>query len=163
VFLHKSIKRIDNSRIDVSKGYIIKRIDGNILKKMFGVPNRCRSTALQLTLDITPTDDHISLIKLDFFTRLMKNSYTNKITQVMSDINQKDLSTEIAKITNSYDDPIVRSQNNLEIKAEAVKNVIETSLTAERRCDERCKEIKDIFRSKNREELPAKLFEIIKF
>ncbi|RNA16092.1 hypothetical protein BpHYR1_020053 [Brachionus plicatilis] len=142
----------------------IKRLDGNILKKIFMVPTRCRSTSLKLALNITPVNEHIALIKLEFYRRLMKNRYTNLIIEETKSITlEKDLKSEIFKLLEYYDDPLLQSQLSLSERIEAVRYIIKANINAEKTCNDEYENVKEVLHFKNREEIPTKLFDLIKF
>ena len=69
----------------------IKRFEGNIIKKLLGVPRRCRTTAIVLALNLLPTKLYLENQKTELYTRLISNQYT------------RDLIVELAKHLNNRD------------------------------------------------------------
>lgn len=154
---------IENVFINKSKLNQIKRIDGNILKIMMMVPTRCRTTSLQLALNITPAHDHLIQIKLDFYMNLINNPFTKSVLEQTSTIKlEEDLKTEISKIVDAFDDETMSSQTGLPEKIEIAKYIIKANLDADKKGDE-VKLVKEALGSKMRENIPKKLFGIIKF
>lgn len=154
----------ENMYFNKSKMNIIKRIDGNILKKMMMVPTRCRSSSLLLALNITPVQDHIIQSKFDFYLRLLKNPFTKLVLEETGVTTlAQDLNTEINEIVDSFDYELVKYQPDLPKKIEAIKYIIKVNSEADKFNNEEYNEVKRILHSKNRQEIPKKLFSIIKF
>ena len=60
----------------------LKRFEGNIVKNLMDISNRCRTNKLFHAMNIEPTEHKIKLIKLDFFLRLDSNGLTNELINI---------------------------------------------------------------------------------
>ena len=70
---------LENYHLNKYEKNALKRIEGNIIKTMNGVPTRCRSSCLMNALKIEPSHQRLEKLKCDFFTRLNQNTYTKSI------------------------------------------------------------------------------------
>lgn len=59
----------------------IKSTEGNALKRLIGVPTRCKSTDLFLYFDMMPTQERINWLKLKHYVRMTSNEYTREFLQ----------------------------------------------------------------------------------
>jgi TusA-related sulfurtransferase len=61
----------------------LKRIEGNLIKKIIGIPRWCKSTELHNALKIDLTVDRLGTTKTEFYVRLVQNDLTKKIMDYM--------------------------------------------------------------------------------
>ena len=117
---------IENVYIQKTVVNKLKRIDGNIIKRLLNIPVRCKTSSLLCALNITPVEYMIKQAKLDFFLRIMENEYTKKIIEnTLSLPTQNDLISEIMMIVDQLDEPLVQLQTKFTDKVKAAKYVIE--------------------------------------
>lgn len=177
----KSLGLIDNSIHPITKGHIyktyirpvlfyglensyltkteilkIKRIEGNLIKTIIGIPTRCKTSDLMYALRIEPTSHRIDLLKNDFYLCLISNKYTKHIIDLGHDV--KDILKEIENTNSRYllegETPI-----STEDHCKFSKYAMKTEIKANCKNNPRVVEIVKIFNLKNREEIPKKLAE----
>lgn len=152
---------IENVKISKSMANEIKRFDGNILKKLFNISKRCKTTPLQLALDITPIVDAVKILKLDFYNRLFNNDYTKSVLFESSSLpDDDDFLSEIIQLT---DEQLCTNEGTLNERVNWAKNEINVKFKYNKASDPQTKEVTTVLRMKNRTIIPSKLFEILKF
>jgi hypothetical protein len=72
----------------------IKSAEGNALKRLIGVPTRCKSTDLFLSFDMMPTQERINWLKLNHYVRMTSNEYTREF---LEEIDKLDIDTSFTK------------------------------------------------------------------
>ena len=68
---------------------IIKKREGNIVRRMTGVQKRCVTKSLLRAYSIKQTSHQLTKIKIEFYHRLVSNEFTNKILNELESINNK--------------------------------------------------------------------------
>ncbi|CAF0947906.1 unnamed protein product [Brachionus calyciflorus] len=61
----------------------LKRFEGNIVKKILGISNKCKTTDLFNALKLETTRERMNKIKVDFYYRLYENDFTKKLLEYM--------------------------------------------------------------------------------
>ncbi|CAF0943225.1 unnamed protein product [Brachionus calyciflorus] len=78
---------------------LLKRLEGNIVKTILGIHTRCKTTDLFTALNIDSTRDRLTVTKIDFYSRVIQNSYTKELLFFMETISEaKDLVNEIYEL-----------------------------------------------------------------
>jgi len=104
----------------------LKVTEGNMLKKMIGIPNSSKSTELYDLFNITTTQTQLNVSKLKLIKRMQTNSYTNSI--IMECIKLKEfggligeaakiLGVEVIKNVNEMNERIEEFLCNVKIRA----------------------------------------------
>ncbi|RNA40614.1 RNA-directed DNA polymerase from mobile element jockey-like [Brachionus plicatilis] len=149
---------LENLSLNKLEKLKLKRIEGNIVKMMMGLPTRCRTTDLFLALNIEPTVKRIDKIKCDFYLRLTTNSYTNTITETKT--HTKCIQSEINDIKNNYG---IENETDTTNLCQIIKYHIKTDMKAMSSNNQKVDVIRKIINMQNKQELSRKLFEIVKF
>ncbi|RNA13858.1 hypothetical protein BpHYR1_026326 [Brachionus plicatilis] len=144
---------------------LIKRIDGNLLKRIFALPTRCHYTDLQIALDIKPVSEVVKKMKLEFYLRLTGNTYTRDLLlETSGELCRDDLLSEIINHIDEVDDPIVQCQTTTIEKIKAINYVMDVNSKTRKLGNENVAIIKkNIFANKNRCNITNELFNILKF
>ncbi|CAF0763988.1 unnamed protein product [Brachionus calyciflorus] len=105
---------LENIYINKTTMNQLKRLDGNALKRIFDLHKRCKTTNLQIALNIPSCVDTIKKIKIDLLARLLENEYAKKIIQetILVAI-EKDLVTEVIKILEEENESLINEQKNI--------------------------------------------------
>ena len=69
---------IENMVYNKSLQNEIARTEGNLIKRIIGIPTRCRTTSLHLALNISSSRTYLENMKTELFLRLISNSYIKK-------------------------------------------------------------------------------------
>ena len=64
----------------------IRRVEGNFIKAIAGVPNTCRTSELMAAFSVQETRDYMAQMKLGFMKRLVANEYTNSIVKELFEL-----------------------------------------------------------------------------
>ena len=64
--------------LDENELNLLKQIEGNVVKKLIGIPRRCHTTPLYGALDIESTRNTIMIQQMNFIIRIQKNEYLKK-------------------------------------------------------------------------------------
>jgi hypothetical protein len=139
----------------------IKRIEGNIVKTILNIPNRCRTSNLFYALKIEPTSQRIDILKTEFYKNLLKNQYTRKVIDSCKRLELKnDICNEMETILqNEALDPLL---DQIE-QCESFKLIAKAEINANTKNNPTVTELHQIFNSKKREEIPDKITQLIRF
>lgn len=97
---------IENIYLNKTEKNKIKRIEGNLIKMLIGIPSRCRTTNLIKTLKIEPTEWRIETLKCGFFNRLQNNNYTKMILDSVKNLSiTGDITREISELRDKFHFP----------------------------------------------------------
>lgn len=92
---------LENCTLTNEQIKIIATTEGNILKRMLGIPKTSRTTDLFLSLNMQKAQISILIQKMKFYQRLRNNQYTNQILIELNRSDNKDsFVTELKKILN---------------------------------------------------------------
>ena len=64
--------------LDENELNLLKQIEGNVVKKLIGIPRRCHTTPLYGALDIESTRNTIKIQQMNFIIRIQKNEYLKR-------------------------------------------------------------------------------------
>lgn len=70
---------VENVRLDENFIKDVRKLEGNVLKSMVGIPKQCHTTNLLLAMGISEPEVYMKKLKLGFFKRLITNEYTHLI------------------------------------------------------------------------------------
>ena len=70
---------LENMNLSDSLVKELRRIEGNFIKSIIGLPNRCHTSELLQAMSILETDLYLKKLKLSFFKRLMLNELTRDV------------------------------------------------------------------------------------
>ncbi|CAF0746850.1 unnamed protein product [Brachionus calyciflorus] len=108
-------------------------------------PEPCKTTNLQIALNIPSFVDTIKKIKLDFLARLLENEYTKKIIQETIPVAiEKDLVTEVITILEEENDPLINEQKNITHKLKATKYILEVKWESKKREGVKSRDVKNV-------------------
>ena len=117
---------IENCDLNLGQLDEIKKAEGKILKKLFYLPRSSKSNELHSALRIELTNAAIIKQKLQFLSRLRKNSYTNGLLIEISKLSYK------GNYLNELKQRIQLNQtSSLDVLSEAAKNKINEFETTE--------------------------------
>ncbi|RNA14504.1 RNA-directed DNA polymerase from mobile element jockey-like [Brachionus plicatilis] len=139
---------------------IIKQTEGNIVKNMIGISNRCRTTNLLLAPNIESTEVYSENMKTEFIIRLVGNDYTSHFINEMA--NEGTILQICDLMGHLFNEEKVTVEEIIGI-CRVSKYINENLTNSMRKENETVKVIRDIFKEKNRELMLNKLFEAIKF
>ncbi|CAF0842540.1 unnamed protein product [Brachionus calyciflorus] len=160
----KKLSLLSNKVHPNMKGHIkrerltLKRTEGNLVKFMFGVPTRCRTTDLLCALKIEATIKRLDAFKCDFYLRLRKNVYTNELLDEVKQL-ENSLSNEIMENKTTYD----TNESELDKLCSIIKYHVKSEFKAMKSNNPKVAELIKIFDTKEKCEIQQKIFQIIKF
>jgi hypothetical protein len=119
----------------------LKQIEGNVVKKLIGIPRRCHTTPLYGALDIESTRNTIMIQQMNFIIRIQKNEYLKKfliesrklqnnsgmigrllqINGWQKNVNLKKLNKLIMEKQNWFNEKVQQVKKTLEIKNNFLK------------------------------------------
>lgn len=153
---------IENFCLNKIEKLAIKRIEGNIIKNIFSIPKRCKSSELFSALKIDPTYTRLNVLKCDFFERLYTNAYTKKIIDYL-ELNQFDcFLIEIDRIRELVDNHFTSDLKRIDVCG-MYKYIAQVEKKAKFNQDPKVAAILDVFKRKNSEETPKLLYNLLKF
>ena len=141
----------------------IRRIEGNIVKRFLNVPTRCRTTDLFESLNIEQTKDALLECRLSFYTRIVDNELTKQLLIESHKIRVGLGGDEVLRIDESP---------NENVTVETIIEDVKSNLAFMKMMKKQCKKtptnptvenLRSVFKSKNREMLSQKIFNLIKF
>ena len=138
----------------------IRQIEGNIIKNMIGISNRCRTTNLLLALNIKDTRTLIEEQKTEFMIRLVKNNFTKMFIQELLDENEL---KHLWNCTEHIFDDELKTISEMKLICKMSKHYNDTETKATKERSEAVKEIKQALNEKENKKMVDKLFELIKF
>ena len=155
---------LENFNLNLSERLTIKRIEGNIVKNIIGIPRRCKSTELFLALNIEPTYARLNKLKCDSFERLNFNNYTKCVLNYLETVEVKDsIISEIDKIGCLIEDQYSNSQQVERVELCKIYKYIAKADFKSQISDSRIAKIRNIFKSNSQETISKLLFEELKF
>ncbi|CAF1117913.1 unnamed protein product, partial [Brachionus calyciflorus] len=75
----------------------LKKIEGKIMRSIYGLPKSCRTLNLKLIKNLNDTSKRLKLIQINFFERLLKNEYTS---EVINDLLQNNVERDYIECIN---------------------------------------------------------------
>jgi hypothetical protein len=154
---------LENFNLNATEKLTIKRIEGNIIKNILGIPKKCKSTELFSALKIEQTFVRLNTIKCDFYLRLCLNPFTESIVKYLEIWNVNGSLTneidEIGTLTVSHFPAPVERTNICKL----YKYIAQAEKKALFNDNPKVSQILKIFKHQNREEIPKLLFEATKF
>lgn len=139
----------------------IKRIEGNLVKSIIGISNRCRTSLLFLALGINSTEMQLMKMKLDFYERLLSNDFTKKFLMVLAESGASgDYIEELCEYTNDLNLDESTSTLLQRCKMKISSNEAETKAL---RKSPAIVEIKKILDNKNKNIISQLLSQALKF
>ena len=138
----------------------LKRYEGNIVKRLMNVPTRCRTTCLFLSLNIIPSDLNLMNIKVDFYTRLVKNEFIRTLMIEISKLTiENDFIGEVLDLTEDINETGLTLIDKCKLLRSRNSNQIKQGCT-----DEKVKKLKEIFNTvKDKDKIPNLIFEICRY
>lgn len=153
---------IENCDINESTVRELRRIEGNFIKTIVGLPNRCHTSDLLKALSISETKQAMTQMKLSFFKRLLQNNFTLSIINNLVELNIGAFELEIRK-TLELNSSCKLSEMILETDMELGKisraKIESKDVT---KMDERIKRIRNLC-SDGSDAAKNELFELVKF
>ncbi|RNA14445.1 hypothetical protein BpHYR1_011147 [Brachionus plicatilis] len=117
---------------------------------IIGIPTRCRTKNLALSLKIESTNWRLESVKCDFFIRLSMNKYTKSILENVHDLNiSKDLTREIIDMRDYYQQITGTQCSDLIQFCHLNKYMIKTEIRSMYKHNEIVSKINKIFDLKN--------------
>lgn len=151
------IENLDITKTELNN---IRRIEGNIIKYMIGISNRCRTSNLLLALNIEDTETYIENVKAEFVIRLIENLYTTKFIEILLRSNEiKDLWRNMEYV---FDHEGVDKEELIEF-CKILKYINKNRTESLRRNNDTVRSIKEIFNNKDNRSMTTKLFELLRF
>lgn len=123
----------------------IERIENNILRSIYNLPKKCRTTNLKLINNITNTFVRLKYIQINFFERLLSNSYTKILIKELLQINNQN--DYISKIINILDEVKCVENTNIIEKCNLYKYSADMALKASKRNNSDLNELYTLFNS----------------
>lgn len=138
-------------------------MEGNIIKNIFGISKRCKTTELLSALKIEQTYVRLNILKCEFYERLKLNPFTKSIINYLELIETEgSFINELDRIKN-----IIEDQLPVELKREDLSSGYKYLAKVESRSisndNPRVAQIQKIFKYKNSGEISKQLYEILKF
>ena len=138
---------------------IIKRFESNLIRTIYGIPKRCRTSNLRLAINIMDTIMKLKQIQIEFFERLIENSYTREILKELLKI--PDDNDYISYITSILDEIEHESELSITEKCKYYKYVIRLEVETSKKNNSVLEEIRQVFGKFNG--CSSKLYEILKY
>jgi hypothetical protein len=92
---------IENYQLNTYEEQAIARIEGNAIKRMMNVSNRCRTKKLISACKMDTTRNRIKNQKLSFTLRLLENKYTMSLLKSLKEEKCQDQGNFYSEIVNS--------------------------------------------------------------
>lgn len=74
---------LENIKLTVKNIKTIQKAGNNLLRYIFFIPKRCRTSVLRLAINIKKTSDKLKYHQIEFFERLLKNQFTKSLITEM--------------------------------------------------------------------------------
>ena len=149
---------LENLYLSKRERLTLKRIEGNLVKFIIGVPTRCKTSDLLCALKIEPTIKRLDALKCDFYLRLRKNIYTNELLDEVKQL-ENSLPNEIMEIKTTYD----TNEPELDKLCSIIKYHVKAEFKAMKLNNPKVAELTKIFDTKEKSQIQQKIFQIIKF
>lgn len=155
---------MENLNLNKTQLNEIKRIEGNTIKRLIGIPNRCHSTELLIALNIDTTSNYLKSSKLNFLLRICSNEYTLEILKEMHNIAETvSYFSEIRDLMGLGGN--INTIEQLCYNAQQQLNDLKTLKKESKYLNNNLKVnlIREVIRSKNKSSITERLFDLTKF
>jgi len=153
-----AIENFDLNGGDIRK---VKSAEGNALKRLIGIPTRCKSTDLFLSFGMMPSKERIEWSKLNHYKRMCSNEFTNEFLNEIDKLGvQNSLIQEVKEFTKNV--PNVE-QFTLKDKCEIRILDLEDEQEEREIKSKTCQLLKIIYDMNDKCEMKNMIFELIKF
>ena len=140
---------------------MFKRFEGNIVKKILGIPKKSKSSSLFNALKIEQFSIKFKVLKLNFYSRLCENEYTKLIlNELEKTFVKNDFISEILEIIG--DDKIEIGTTTYEASKIALNEIIYQN-EIEKKKDNLCDQIKNIMDGRDKKSMIKEISEKLKF
>ena len=141
----------------------VKRVEGNIIKRLLGVPKRCKTTAIFLSLNIMPTKLFLENQKTEFYERFITNVFTkNLIIELANYQNDRDFITEGINITDKIEGLNLEGLSLLN-KCKLINEINLDQFTYERKSNITSKKLKEVYEIKDKSKIVSQMFELCRY
>ena len=155
---------LENLKLNKTQMNELRRMEGNTIKRLIGIPKRCHSTELLVALNIESKNNCLKASKLGFLLRICSNEYTTEIFKEMIDVagNESYFSElrdlmELDESVNTIEQLCRNAQNQL--------NNIKTNKKESKYLNntDKVNQIREVIRSKDKSKITERLFNLTKF
>jgi len=158
---------IENYQLNTYEEQAIARIEGNAIKRMMNVSNRCRTKKLISACKMDTTRNRIKNQKLSFTLRLLENKYTTSLLKSLKEEkcqDQGNFYSEIVGILNLSHYILEQQDQNFEILKIACELEIHNdnkNANNTYKNDPTVSQIRRVLNGRNKENINKNLFDII--
>jgi hypothetical protein len=130
---------------------ILKRIEGNCLKRLLTISTKCKSEDLYLTFDMPPTIERIKWLKSNHYFRMTNNKLTSHFLNEVEKLQIKDsLPNEIKKLTEYI---VLPDDCNLKDKSQVDILDLNDSIEMKKTMSKRCEMLSLVFQMENADDM----------
>ena len=146
----------------------LKRIEGNIVKRMMGLPTRCYTSNLFESLNLNTTKEHLNEIKMSFYARMYQNQITKSLLIESNKLNTGlgDKSELLKCLMQNCEEESGELVLSDYIDLISMKLSLDKVLVKAKKREPSCPTIialRNIYKMRNKELIPDKMFELTKF
>ncbi len=150
---------LENFNLNSGEIRKIKSAEGNALKRLIGMPTRCKSTDLFLSFDMMSTQERVNWLKLKHYVRMSTNEYTRDFLQEIDRLNiESSFVNEIKALVKDIPDCFTLN-DKCEIKILDMEDELEEKIEKSKVCQL----LKLAYNLNDKEEMKTIIFNLIKF